>query len=117
MDLATGHLAALNYLRDNKPGVKYWNLGSGRGSTVFDIIKAFNHIVGREMPYKVVGRRQGDVLDLTANPALANRELGWKTEKSMEEACADFWRWMKNNPQGYKQDPPAELVAALKSKA
>lgn len=105
---------ALNYLREKKPGVKAWNLGSGRGSTVFEMIKAFSAVVGRDMPYEVVARRQGDVLDLTANPALANKELNWKTELRMEDACADLWRWVSNNPKGYRQDPPAELLAALK---
>jgi len=118
LDLANGHLAALNYLREHKPGMKAWNLGSGRGSTVFEMIKAFNNVVGRELPYEVVPRRQGDVLDLTANPSLANKELGWKTQLTMEDACADLWRWVENNPQGYRQKPPAELLAALeRSKA
>lgn len=115
LDLARGHLAALNYLRDNKPGVKAWNLGSGRGSTVFEMIKAFSAVVGRDLKYEVVARRQGDVLDLTANPTLANKELNWKTELTMEKACEDLWRWVKNNPQGYRQEPPAELLAAIKT--
>ncbi|ERT03223.1 UDP-glucose 4-epimerase [Sporothrix schenckii 1099-18] len=114
LDLARGHLAALKYLREQKPGLKTWNLGSGRGSTVFEIIKAFNTSVGRELPYEVVPRRAGDVLDLTANPALANKELGWKTELTMEDACNDLWRWVENNPKGYRQDPPAKLLEALK---
>ncbi|KAK7729111.1 UDP-glucose-4-epimerase [Cytospora paraplurivora] len=114
VDLARGHLVALNYLRNNKPGVKAWNLGSGRGSTVFEIIKAFSKVVGRDLAYEVVDRRQGDVLDLTANPSLANKELNWKTELSMEKACEDLWRWVDNNPQGYRQQPPAELLEALK---
>ncbi|OAQ87430.1 UDP-glucose 4-epimerase [Purpureocillium lilacinum] len=114
VDLARGHLVALNYLRENKPGVKAWNLGSGRGSTVFEIIKAFSAVVGRDLPYEVVARRPGDVLDLTANPALANEELKWKTELTMEKACEDLWRWVDNNPQGYRQDPPAKLLDAVK---
>lgn len=115
VDLAKGHLVALNYLRENKPGVKAWNLGSGRGSTVFEIINAFSSVVGRELKYEVVDRRPGDVLDLTANPTLANEELKWKTELPMEKACEDLWRWVKNNPQGYRQDPPPELLAAVKA--
>ena len=115
LDLASGHLAALKYLRENKPGVKAWNLGSGRGSTVFEMIKAFSNVVGRDLPYQVVDRRQGDVLDLTANPALANEELGWKTKLTLEDACANLWRWVENNPQGYRQQPPAEFVEALKA--
>jgi UDP-glucose 4-epimerase len=117
VDLAKGHLVALNYLREKKPGVKAWNLGSGRGSTVFEIIKAFSAVVGRDLPYEVVARRPGDVLDLTANPSLANKELNWKTELTMEKACEDLWRWVKNNPQGYRQDPPPELLAGVKSTA
>ncbi|KAI7788520.1 UDP-glucose 4-epimerase [Diaporthe eres] len=115
-DLAKGHLVALNYLREHHPGVKAWNLGSGRGSTVFEIINAFREVVGRDLKYEVVERRQGDVLDLTANPSLANKELNWKTELRMEDACSDLWRWVSNNPQGYRQSPPAELLEALKKK-
>lgn len=66
------------------------------------------------MKYEVVARRAGDVLDLTANPTLANSELNWKTELTMEKACEDLWRWVSNNPQGYRQEPPAELLAAVK---
>ncbi|KAK4134678.1 UDP-glucose 4-epimerase [Trichocladium antarcticum] len=116
LDLASGHLAALNYLREHKPGVRAWNLGSGRGSTVFEMIKAFSKVVGRDLPYEVAERRQGDVLDLTANPARANEELKWKTQLTLEDACADLWRWVENNPTGYRQDPPAELLEALKAK-
>ena len=115
MDLAKGHLAALNYVRKHQPGVRAWNLGSGRGSTVFEMINAFSHVVGRDLPYDVVPRRPGDVLDLTANPTLANTELQWKTELRMEDACSDLWRWVSKNPKGYRQDPPAELLDALKA--
>ncbi len=78
------------------------------------MIKAFSHVVGRDLPYDVVARRPGDVLDLTANPSLANEELKWKTELKMEDACADLWKWVKNNPAGYRQEPPAEFLEALK---
>lgn len=114
-DLARGHLIALNHLRDHHPGVRAWNLGTGKGSTVYDMIKAFSHAVGRDLPYQVVARRAGDVLDLTANPTRANSELGWKAEKTLEEACEDLWRWTENNPQGYRQKPPQEMLDRLKS--
>ncbi len=78
------------------------------------MIKAFSTAVGKNLPYQVVGRRTGDVLDLTANPSRANRELGWKAERTLEVACEDLWRWTKNNPQGYRQDPPQELLDNLK---
>ena len=114
MDLAKGHLAALNHLREKKPGVRAWNLGSGRGCTVFEMINAFSKVVGHPLKYEVVGRRAGDVLDLTANPARANEELGWKTELTLEDACEDLWRWVSNNPRGYRQDPPEALIKAVK---
>jgi UDP-glucose 4-epimerase len=114
LDLAKGHLVALNYLREHHPGVKAWNLGTGKGSTVFEMIKAFSRVVGRDLPYEVVERRQGDVLDLTANPTLANKELQWKTELTLEDACADLWKWTENNPEGYNQAPPKAFVDALK---
>ncbi|KAI5464919.1 hypothetical protein BGZ63DRAFT_378998 [Mariannaea sp. PMI_226] len=113
LDLARGHLVALQHLREKKPGLKAWNLGSGRGSTVFEIVKAFSSVVGRDLPYQVNPRRDGDVLDLTANPTLANTELQWKTELTMEEACKDLWKWVDNNPKGYRQDPPKELLDAV----
>ncbi|KAF1994764.1 UDP-glucose 4-epimerase [Amniculicola lignicola CBS 123094] len=114
LDLAKGHLVALNYLREHHPGVKAWNLGSGRGSTVFDMIKAFSAVVGRDLAYEVAPRRQGDVLDLTANPTLANKELNWKTELTLEDACADLWKWTENNPEGYGQQPPQAFLDAIK---
>lgn len=116
LDLARGHLAALNHLRVHQPGVRAWNLGSGRGCTVFEMIKAFSAVVGKPLAYEVVERRAGDVLDLTANPGRANEELGWKTELTLEDACEDLWRWVSNNPQGYRQEPPEELVKAAKDK-
>ncbi|EEP75867.1 UDP-glucose 4-epimerase [Uncinocarpus reesii 1704] len=115
LDLAAGHLEALNYLRDHHPGVRAWNLGTGKGSTVFDIIKAFSKAVGRDLPYEIAPRRDGDVLDLTSNPSRANQELGWKATRTLEQACEDLWRWTENNPQGYRQSPPEELLANLKS--
>lgn len=81
---------------------------------MFDIVKAFSKAVGRDLAYEVVGRRKGDVLNLTAVPTRANEELHWKAEKSLEETCDDLWKWVSNNPQGYRQDPPKELVEALK---
>ncbi|CAD6502294.1 BgTH12-02532 [Blumeria graminis f. sp. triticale] len=112
MDLAKGHLAALKYLQEKKPGVKVWNLGTGQGYTVLEMINAFSKVVGRSLKYEVVARREGDVLDLTANPARANQELGWKTECSLEDICEDLWKWVSNNPEGYRQDPPKALVEA-----
>lgn len=112
-DLARGHLIALTHLREHHPGVRAWNLGTGKGSTVFQMIRAFNHACGQDLKYEVVGRRDGDVLDLTANPARANQELAWKAEKTLEEACVDLWRWTEGNPEGYRQSPPKEFLEKL----
>lgn len=78
------------------------------------MIRAFSAAVGRDLPYEVVGRRDGDVLDLTSNPSRANKELGWKTERTLEQACEDLWKWTRNNPEGYRQNPPKELVETVK---
>ena len=77
------------------------------------MIQAFSAAVGRDLPYHVVHRRPGDVLNLTARPTRANVELGWKAQRTLEDACVDLWRWVKNNPQGYRQDPPTHLLATL----
>ncbi|KFY09894.1 hypothetical protein V492_05300 [Pseudogymnoascus sp. VKM F-4246] len=115
VDLANGHLAALNHLRTAHPGVRAWNLGSGRGSTVLEMIKAFSTVVGRDLNYEIVERRAGDVLDLTADPRRANAELGWKTELRLEDACEHLWKWVSNNPRGYRQSPPVALLDAVKA--
>lgn len=106
VDLAKGHIAALKYLNNlNQQGLfREWNLGTGNGSTVFDVYNAFCTAVGRQLPYEVVGRRGGDVLNLTANATRANEELGWKAELSIEEACKDLWKWTTENPYGFSID-------------
>ena len=106
VDLAQGHLAALKHLSQTGfEGCGEWNLGTGKGSTVIDMIKAFSKAVGRDLPYRVEARRAGDVLDLTANPSKANKELGLKAQKTLEEACADLWRFTQANPWGYGKPP------------
>ncbi|KAF2148877.1 UDP-glucose 4-epimerase [Myriangium duriaei CBS 260.36] len=120
LDLAEGHLLALNHLRHDRPGVRPWNLGTGKGSTVFEMVKAFSHAVGRDLPYQVVDRRAGDVLNLTANPSRAHKELEWECSHTLVDACEDLWKWTKNNPQGYREPAPQEFVdqilAARKAK-
>ncbi len=81
------------------------------------MVAAFSKAVGKQLPYEVVERRPGDVLDLTANPERANKELKWKTELTLEDACEDLWKWVSNNPKGYRQEPPTELVEEWKRKA
>lgn len=78
------------------------------------MINAFSKVAGKPLKFDVVERRAGDVLDLTANPTRANEELNWKTELTLEDACEDLWKWVSNNPQGYRQDPPAALLKDVK---
>ncbi|KAF9356214.1 hypothetical protein BGX34_010029 [Mortierella sp. NVP85] len=105
VDLAQGHVSALNKIEKEQAAGNRdcwaYNLGTGTGCSVFDMIKAFNKTVGRELPYVIAERRPGDVPNLTADPSLANRELNWKAEKTLDEMCADLWRWQRNNPHGY----------------
>ncbi|OLL26784.1 Bifunctional protein GAL10 [Neolecta irregularis DAH-3] len=108
VDLARAHLVALKSLP--KGQCKEWNIGTGRGSTVMDVIAAFSKAVGRDLPYKIEGRRAGDVLDLTADPTLITKELGYKTEKTLEEACIDLWRWQSGNPYGYQTEDGEDIT-------
>ncbi|MGO2139631.1 MAG: UDP-glucose 4-epimerase GalE [Leucobacter sp.] len=98
MDLAEGHAAALERM---SPGVTTYNLGSGNGSSVLDVVRAFGEAAGREIPYVVVPARDGDVAETVANPAKANRELEWQTSRSLADACRDSWAWQSANPDGY----------------
>lgn len=98
VDLAKGHVAALNKL---KPGVGIYNLCTGKGTSVLELINAFGKAAGKNIPYKIVDRRPGDIASCYATPKKANKELGWFAEKGIEEACEDSWRWQSQNPNGY----------------
>lgn len=100
VDLALGHVAAINKLRENC-GCKVYNLGTGTGYSVLDMVKAFEKASGRPVPYQVVGRRDGDLASVYADPKLAKDELGWTATRGLEQMCEDLWRWQKMNPQGY----------------
>ena len=99
VDLARGHVAAMKKLKDGS-GISTYNLGTGQGYSVLDIIKAFSKASGKEIPYKIVDRRAGDIAISFADPSKAEKELGWKAEKNLEDMCKDFWKWqcvgMKN---------------------
>ena len=100
VDLAIGHLRALEKLTSN-PGVVTYNLGTGRGYSVLEMAAAFEKACGKKIPYEIVERRPGDIAECYANPALANQELGWSANREVEEMCADSWRWQSGNPEGY----------------
>lgn len=100
VDLAKGHLKALEYA-DRHKGTEIFNLGTGIGYSVLDIVKTFSRVNKMEIPYDIKARRPGDIAECYADPKKANEVLGWKAEFGLEEMCRDSWNWQKNNPQGY----------------
>jgi len=99
-DLADGHLSALKAL-EKRPGVMVHNLGTGRGYSVLEVVKAYQQAAGRKVNYRIVGRRPGDIAACYADCSKAKRELGWVANKGIAEMCADSWRWQSQNPKGY----------------
>jgi UDP-glucose 4-epimerase len=99
VDLATGHIAALKKLAAN-PGVVIYNLGTGRGYSVLDVVNAFSQVIGRPIPYEFAPRRPGDVAVTYADVALAKKELGWEAKFDLLKMCQDSWNWQKKNPNG-----------------
>ena len=101
MDLAEGHVKALQWLT-RKQGLAAFNLGTGIGYSVLDMLHAFERACGKPLAYQVVARRPGDVGSCYADPSLAARELGWQAERDVNAMCADAWRWQQQNPDGYR---------------
>ncbi|GLK88101.1 UDP-glucose 4-epimerase GalE [Pseudomonas turukhanskensis] len=99
-DLADGHLKALQTIAGDS-GVKIWNLGTGQGYSVLQMVQAFEKASGQPVPYQLVPRRPGDIAECWADPAKAAAELGWKATRGLEEMMSDTWRWQSANPQGY----------------
>ncbi len=106
VDLANGHLAALAALPD-RVGCHPWNLGTGHGYSVLDMVEAFQRASGRPVPYEILPRRAGDVAVSYADPTRAREDLGWSAERTVDEMCADTWRWQHSNPTGYVDSPDA----------
>lgn len=101
VDLAKGHLKALDKLKTNS-GLVTYNLGTGKGYSVLQVVEAFSKASGRKIPYKIAPRRPGDIATCYADSKKANEDLGWKAEKEIEEMCEDSWRWQSKNPKGYE---------------
>ena len=101
VDLARGHIAALK--KCNGAGVHIYNLGTGKGYSVLDMIHAFSKACGKELPYEIIGRRAGDVAECYACADKAAKELGWRAEYSLDDMCASQWKWQSNNPDGYNK--------------
>lgn len=100
VDLALGHVAAINKIKEN-PGIKLYNLGTGNGYSVLDVVKAFEKASGRSIPYQIKPRRAGDIATCYSDASLAKKELGWEAKRGIEEMCEDSWRWQSQNPNGY----------------
>jgi len=100
VDLAIGHLKALDKLQAN-PGVVTYNLGTGQGYSVLDVVNAFEKASGQDVPYKITDRRSGDIASCYADPTKAEKELGWTAKRDIVEMCKDAWRWQSQNPEGY----------------
>lgn len=100
VDLAEGHVAALRYLLDKKRSITA-NLGTGRGYSVLELVRAFEKASGRPIPYEIAPRRPGDIDACYADPTLAHTELGWHATRDIDAMCADSWRWQSKNPQGF----------------
>ena len=102
VDLAVGHVKAIDYIFTN-PGLDVINLGTGVGYSVLDMVKAFSKACGKEIPYEIKPRREGDIAMCYADPAKALKVLGWKAERGLDEMCEDTWRWQSQNPKGYNE--------------
>jgi len=101
VDLARGHVKAIDYILSGKPSLTV-NLGTGVGYSVMDVIRAYEEVIGRTIQYQVTERRPGDVALYYADPALAEKLLGWRAERGLKQMCADSWRWQSQNPMGYE---------------
>ncbi|MCD8123766.1 MAG: UDP-glucose 4-epimerase GalE [Lachnospiraceae bacterium] len=104
VDLARGHVKAIEKLAQVRHGIHVYNLGTGIGYSVLDVVKSFEKACGHEIPYEIQARRPGDIATCYADPSLAERELGWKAERGIGEMCEDAWRWQTQNPNGYRKD-------------
>ena len=102
VDLAKGHVKALKKIGEN-PGLAIYNLGTGKGYSVLDIVKNFEAATGVKIPYVIKPRRAGDIATCYCDASKAEKELGWKAENGIREMCEDSWRWQSNNPQGYEE--------------
>ena len=100
VDLAKGHVAALKYALEHT-GTEVFNLGTGHGVSVLELVRAFEKASGVKIPYEITSRRPGDLAECWADPSKAQAVLGWRAEKSVEDMCADAWRWQSRNPNGY----------------
>ena len=100
-DLAAGHVAALERISAGSEPMSTWNLGTGQGVSVLQVVQAFERASGKPIPYEIAPRRAGDIAASYADPTRANKELNWFAGKTIDDMCVDTWRWQSNNPEGY----------------
>lgn len=103
MDLAEGHVAALEHL-PSLTGARAWNLGTGKATSVLELVTQYSHVTGRDIPYRVAPRRKGDVAQAWADVSRARDELGWSTRRGVEQMARDAWNWQQKNPNGYSSE-------------
>ncbi|KAJ1523938.1 hypothetical protein ONE63_010487 [Megalurothrips usitatus] len=119
MDLASGHVAALRKLKEKHQRLKIYNLGTGNGVSVLQLLRAFEDVTKNQIPFKICDRRDGDIVSMYANANLAEKELGWKARFTLPQMCEDFWRWQTMNPDGYRnckvENGTSKLAAHNKS--
>lgn len=102
VDLAEGHVKALDNILEGNKGVQVFNLGTGQGYSVLEIVKAFEQASGKKVPYKIVARRPGDIATCYSDPSKAKEVLGWEAKRGLSEMCEDSWRWQSQNPNGFE---------------
>src|SRR5690625_1734916 len=102
-DLAAGHMAALDVIAGSSPGTRVWNWGTGRATSVLEMVSAFERATGQNIPYRIASRRPGDLAVTYADAGLAERELNWRANHGIDDMCADTWNWQSKNPQGYPE--------------
>jgi len=100
VDLANGHVCALQAI-DRRCGLAIYNLGTGHGYSVLDVVKSFEKVNGVPVPYQIQPRRDGDIDEYYSDPAKVYKELGWEAKNTLDDMCRDSWNWQKNNPNGY----------------
>jgi UDP-glucose 4-epimerase len=105
VDLAKAHISALERLLEgrNKSNMEFFNVGTGKGSSVLEVIRAFERVTGMDLKYRIVGRREGDITAAFADTSIANRELGWKAELTLDDALRSAWKWQERNSENHTQ--------------
>jgi UDP-glucose 4-epimerase len=112
VDLAAAHVAAIEFLARERRNITV-NLGTGRGYSVLEVVRSVERVANRQVPYRIVDRREGDAAEVFADPAEARRVLGWSAQLGLDAMCRDAWRWQSRNPNGYAEEGVAAEMAVV----